>query len=220
MKKNASVTQIAIVDAHSIVREGIKHVCAQTKDIKVSLDTASASAAIGHSKISSCDVLLLDIAQPDRNGIEMLKKIKRELPNIEVLIFSMCREDQYASRCLKAGAAGFLNKDASVNELIGAIRQVAAGAKYISPALAQELANQIGRDPDVPLHESLSNREYQVMIMIASGKSVSDIARELSLSVKTVSMFRARALNKLEMRHNAEMTHYAVANRLVEVNPA
>jgi two-component system, NarL family, invasion response regulator UvrY len=146
----------------------------------------------------------------------VLKQIKKETPQIAVLMLSMHREDQYAIRSLKAGAAGYLNKQSAPAELVDAIRQVAAGRKYISPALAQELANQIGDDRNLPPHETLSDREYQTLIMIGSGKTVSDIALELSLSVKTISMYRTRLLQKMKLRHNAELTHYAIKNHLVE----
>jgi two-component system, NarL family, invasion response regulator UvrY len=132
-------------------------------------------------------------------------------------MLSMHREDQYAIRSLKAGASGYLNKQSAPAELVDAIRQVAAGRKYISPALAQELANQVGdENRETPPHETLSDREYQTLIMIASGKTVSDIAAELTLSVKTISMYRSRLLQKMKMRHNAELTHYAIKNHLVE----
>jgi two-component system, NarL family, invasion response regulator UvrY len=160
--------------------------------------------------------LLLDISMPDRSGIEVLKQIRKEYPKIAILMLSMHREDQYAIRSLKAGAAGYLNKQSAPAELVNAIRQVASGRKYISPTLAQELANSISEDHEAPLHESLSDREYQTLTMIASGKTVSDIAAELALSVKTISMYRARLLQKMKLRHNAELTHYAIKNHLVE----
>jgi DNA-binding NarL/FixJ family response regulator len=154
---------------------------------------------------------------PDRSGIDVLKQIKKEAPKLAVLMLSMHREDQYAIRSLKAGAAGYLNKQSAPAELVDAIRQVAAGKKYVSPALAQELANQVGdENRDVPPHEILSDREYQTLIMIASGMTVSEIAAELALSVKTISMYRSRLLQKMKMRHNAELTHYAIKNHLVE----
>jgi two-component system, NarL family, invasion response regulator UvrY len=161
-------------------------------------------------------VLLLDISMPDRNGIDVLKQARKEFPALAVLMLSMHREDQYAIRALKAGAAGYLNKQSAPAELVNALRQVAAGRKYISAALAQTLATQISDDHDLPPHESLSDREYQTLIMIASGKTVSDIATELALSVKTISMYRSRLLQKMKLRHNAELTHYAIKNHLVE----
>ncbi len=165
---------------------------------------------------TACNVLLLDISLPDRNGIEVLKQVKKEYPAIAVLMLSMHREDQYAIRALKAGASGYLNKQSAPAELVAAIRQVAAGRKYISIALAQELANNLDKNHDLPAHANLSDREYQTMVMIASGKTVGDIAVELKLSVKTISMYRTRLLQKMELRHNAAITHYAIRNGLAE----
>jgi two-component system, NarL family, invasion response regulator UvrY len=208
--------KILIADDHAIVREGLKQILADTKDITVVGDAENGNDAIKLARLSDADVLLLDISMPDKSGIEVLKQIKKETPQIAVLMLSMHREDQYAIRSLKAGAAGYLNKQSAPAELVDAIRQVAAGRKYISPALAQELANQIGDDRNLPPHETLSDREYQTLIMIGSGKTVSDIALELSLSVKTISMYRTRLLQKMKLRHNAELTHYAIKNHLVE----
>jgi DNA-binding NarL/FixJ family response regulator len=163
-----------------------------------------------------CHVLLLDISLPDRSGIEVLKQLHKECPEISVLMLSMHREDQYAIRSLKAGASGYLNKQSAPADLVNAIRLVASGKKYISASLAQELANQIGEDREAPPHETLSDREYQTLILIASGKSVSEIAVELTLSVKTISMYRSRLLQKMKLKHNAELTHYAIKNHLVD----
>ena len=208
--------RVLIADDHAIVREGLKQILADTKDIVVAGDAESGGEAVKLVRNTGCDVLLLDISMPDRSGIEVLKQIKGEFPKLAVLMLSMHREDQYAIRSLKAGAAGYLNKQSAPAELVNAIRQVAAGRKYISTALAQELANQIGDDRQVSPHESLSDREYQTLTMIASGKTVSDIATELALSVKTISMYRSRLLQKMKLRHNAELTHYAIKNHLVE----
>lgn len=215
MAKNQKI-KVLIADDHAIVREGLKQILAETKDIMISGAAESGFDVIECVRKSECDVLLLDISMPDRSGIEVLKQIKKEYPTIAVLMLSMHREDQYAIRALKAGAAGYLNKQSAPVELVNAIRQVAAGRKYISAALAQELANTIGDDREAPPHESLSDREYQTLVMIASGKAVSDIAAELTLSVKTISMYRARLLQKMKLRHNAELTHYAIRNKLVE----
>jgi DNA-binding NarL/FixJ family response regulator len=209
--------RILIADDHAIVREGLKQILADTKDIVVAGDADSGNEAIRLARKGECDVLLLDISMPDRNGIDVLKQIRKEAPKTAVLMLSMHREDQYAIRSLKAGAAGYLNKQSAPAELVDAIRQVAAGRKYITPALAQELANQLGDDNrEARPHETLSDREYQTLVMIASGKTVSDIAAELSLSVKTISMYRSRLLQKMKLRHNAELTHYAIKNGLVE----
>jgi two-component system invasion response regulator UvrY len=146
----------------------------------------------------------------------VLKQVKSEKPELAVLMLSMHREDQYAIRALKAGAAGYLTKQSAPRELVSAIRQVAAGQRYVSPALAQALAAQIGDDHDAPPHEALSDREYQTLTLIASGKTVSEIARELSLSAKTVSEYRARLLAKMKLKTSAELTHYAIRNGLID----
>jgi two-component system invasion response regulator UvrY len=210
------VIRVLIADDHAIVREGLKQILADTKDIVVAGHAENGNEAVRLVREGKCDVLLLDISMPDRSGIEVLKQIRKEMPKIAVLMLSMHREDQYAIRSLKAGAAGYLNKQSAPAELVNAIRQVAGGRKYISAALAQELANQISDDHETPLHETLSDREYQTLTMIASGKTVSDIAEELTLSVKTISMYRSRLLQKMKLRHNAELTHYAIKNRLVD----
>jgi DNA-binding NarL/FixJ family response regulator len=210
------IIKILIADDHAIVREGLKQIIADTKDIVVAGDAENGADVIKLIRKGDCDVLLLDISMPDRSGIEVLKQIKKESPKLSVLMLSMHREDQYAIRSLKAGAAGYLNKQSAPDQLVDAIRQVAAGRKYISASLAQELANQLGDDRNVLPHETLSDREYQTLIMIASGKTVSDIALDLSLSVKTISMYRTRLLQKMKLRHNAELTHYAIKNNLVE----
>ncbi len=208
--------KILIADDHAIVREGLKQILADTKDIVVAGEAENGLDAVKLVRQGICDVLLLDISMPDRNGIDVLKQIRKEAPKLIVLMLTMHREDQYAIRSLKAGAAGYLNKQSAPAELVNAIRQVAAGRKYVSATLAQELANQIDDDREIPPHETLSDREYQTLTMIASGKTVSDIASELLLSVKTISMYRARLLQKMKLRHNAELTHYAIKNHLVE----
>jgi two-component system invasion response regulator UvrY len=208
--------RILIADDHAIVREGLKQILADTPDIVVAAEAACGQDAIKMTRSSDFDVLLLDITMPDKNGIEVLKQIRQEFPKLAILMLSMHREDQYAIRSLKAGASGYLNKQSAPAELVNAIRQVSQGHKYISPALAQQLANHIGDDHLVPLHETLSDREYQTLMMIASGKTVSEIALELTLSVKTISMYRTRLLQKMKLRHNAELTHYAIKNKLVQ----
>lgn len=208
--------KVLIADDHAIFREGLKQILADTKDIVVAAEAENGHDTIQLVRNSDCHVILLDISLPDRSGIEVLKQIRKELPTLAVLMLSMHREDQYAVRSLKAGAAGYLNKQSAPAELVNAIRQVAAGRKYISPALAQELANHVSEDRQVMPHETLSDREYQTLTMIASGKAVSDIANELLLSVKTISMYRSRLLQKMKLRHNAELTHYAIKNHLVD----
>jgi DNA-binding NarL/FixJ family response regulator len=211
-----AIIKVFIADDHAIVREGLKQILAETGDIVVAGEAENGFDAIKLFRKSGCQVMLLDISLPDRSGIDVLKQIKKEKPELAVLMLSMHREDQYAIRSLKAGAAGYLTKQSAPRELVTAIRQVGAGLKYISPALAQELANHVGEDHEAAPHETLSDREYQTLTMIASGKTVSAIARELSLSVKTVSEYRARLLVKMNLKNSAELTHYAIKNQLIE----
>jgi len=208
--------RVFIADDHAIVREGLKQILAEQRDIVVAGEAENGLDAIKLFRKSRCHVMLLDISMPDRNGIEVLKQIKQERPELAVLMLSMHREDQYAIRALKAGAAGYLTKQSAPRELVTAIRQVAGGQKYVSATLAQALAAQVGADHEAPVHDSLSDREFQTLTMIASGKTVSEIARELSLSVKTVSEYRARLLAKMQLKTSAELTHYAIRNQLVE----
>ena len=215
-RNNGKTIRVLIADDHAIVREGLKQILADTTNIMVEGEAENGLSAV--QLVRGCDshVLLLDISMPDRSGIEVLKQIRKEKPALAVLMLSMHREDQYAVRALKAGASGYLNKQSAPAELVNAIRQVASGRKYISPELAQQLANQVSDDRDEVLHESLSDREFQTLTMIASGMAVSDIAAELALSVKTVSMYRSRLLAKMKLRHNAELTHYAIRHKLVD----
>ena len=208
--------RVFIADDHAIVREGLKQILADSPDIIVAGEAENGLDAIKLFRKAKCSVMLLDISMPDRSGIDVLKQVKKENPEIAVLMLSMHREDQYAIRSLKAGAAGYLTKQSAPRELVTAIRQVATGQKYVSAALAQELASSIGDDHETALHDTLSDREYQTLTMIASGKNVSTIAEELSLSVKTISEYRARLLVKMKLKNSAELTHYAIKNQLVE----
>ncbi|MDN4057309.1 response regulator transcription factor [Massilia sp. YIM B02769] len=208
--------RVFIADDHAIVREGLKQILAEQRDIVVAGEAENGLDAVKLFRKSRPNVMLLDISLPDRNGIEVLKQIKQDKPELAVLMLSMHREDQYAIRALKAGAAGYLTKQSAPRELVNAIRQVAGGQKYVSAALAQALANSVGSDHEAPVHDSLSDREFQTLTMIASGKTVSEIARELSLSVKTVSEYRARLLAKMNLKTSAELTTYAIRNQLVE----
>ncbi|WP_426110096.1 response regulator [Massilia sp. PWRC2] len=208
--------RVFIADDHAIVREGLKQILAESRDIIVAGEAENGLDAIKLFRKSKCHVMLLDISLPDRNGIDVLKQVRKEQPELAVLMLSMHREDQYAIRSLKAGAAGYLTKQSAPRELVDAIRLVAAGQKYVSAALAQELAAQLGDDHAGAPHEMLSDREYQTLTMIASGKTVTAIAEELRLSVKTISEYRARLLLKMKLKNSAELTHYAIKNQLVE----
>lgn len=207
---------VLIADDHAILRAGLRQVLSETEDIHVIAEAGTANDAIKLCRTHPADVMLLDITLPDRSGIEALQYIKKDNPQISVLMLSMHREDQYALRALKAGASGYLCKQSASDELVDAIRLVAKGKKYISEAVAELLADQVSGDSEKPLHEMLSNREYETLLMIASGQSVSEIADKLSLSVKTISMYRTRILEKMHFKHNAELTHYAIKNNLVE----
>ena len=215
MTEKATI-RVFIADDHAIVREGLKQILAESRDIIVAGEAENGLDAIKLFRKSKCHVMLLDISMPDRSGIEVLKQVKKEHPEMAVLMLSMHREDQYAIRSLKAGAAGYLTKQSAPRELVDAIRLVAAGQKYVSAALAQELAAQLGEDHAGAPHEALSDREYQTLTMIASGKTVSAIAEELKLSVKTISEYRARLLLKMKLKNSAELTHYAIKNQLIE----
>ncbi|MFN3545424.1 MAG: response regulator [Thiobacillus sp.] len=208
--------RILIVDDHAIVREGLKQILAEVDDIEVAGEADCASAALRLARQQPYDIVLMDISMPDRSGLETLELLKKEHPALPVLMLSMHRETQYAVRALKTGAAGYLNKQSAPAQLIDAIRMVAAGKKYISAEVAQELASQVSGERDVAPHETLSNREYQTLCLIASGMPVSAIAEKLSLSVKTISMYRARLLKKMQLKNNAELTHYAIKQGLLD----
>lgn len=207
--------KVLIADDHAIMRAGLRQILADTPNFVVVGDTESGLEAIRMHRLQPVDVMLLDISTPGHNGLDTLKQIKNEFPHLAVLMLSMQHEDHYAIRTLKAGAGGYLSKRSAPAELVKAICEVAAGRTYISAALAQGLAKQLIDNKDGPLHATLSDREYQTLVIIASGKSVSDVAASLSLSVKTVSMYRSRLLEKLKLRHNAELTHYAIKHHLV-----
>ncbi len=216
MSENLMIN-VLVADDHGAIRAGLTHILQEQRDMKVVGEAESGLDAIKLArKHLNAHVLILDIALPDKSGIEVLKQIKKDCPQIAVLMFSMYREDQYAIRSLKAGAAGYLSKLAEPEQIVAAIRQVASGQKYVSPQLAQEMARQLGNEDAASLHASLSDREYQTLTMIASGKTVSMIAKELSLSVKTISEYRSRLLFKMRLRNSAELTHYAIKNKLVE----
>ncbi len=206
---------VLIVDDHAIFREGLKMILSDTSDIHVAGEAGSSGEALKLARENTYDMALLDISMPDRDGLETLALLKKEQPKLKVLMLSMHRETKYAVRAIKTGAAGYLNKQSAPAQLVNAMREVAAGRKYISPEVAHELASLISGENEAPPHESLSNREYQTLCMIASGKTVSAIAEELCLSVKTVSMYRTRLLEKMRLKNNAELTHYAIRHGLV-----
>jgi len=210
------VIRIMIADDHRIVREGLKQILAETPDMIVVDEASNGQEVLGKVWENDYDVVLLDISMPGRSGLDILKQLKNERPKLAVLVLSMYSEEQYAIRALRAGASGYMTKESAPDELIEAIRKVSTGRKYISPTVAEKLAVSLEANDERPAHENLSDREYQVMCMIASGKTIKTIADELSLSVKTVSTYRTRILEKMRMKNNAELTHYSIQNRLVE----
>jgi len=208
--------RILIADDHAIVRAGLKQFIADQVDMEVAAEAASGAEAIAAVRAGDFDVVLLDISMPDKNGIDTLKTLRHVKPELPVLMLSAYAEDQYAVNLLRAGAAGYLNKEAASTQLVGAIRTVVHGRKYVSPSLAQILADGVSGDADRPLHAELSQREFQIFCKLAAGAAVSKIADELNLSVKTVSTYRTRILEKMAMKSNADLTYYAIKNGLIE----
>jgi two-component system, NarL family, invasion response regulator UvrY len=208
--------RILITDDHALVRQGLKLILADRFRKAVFGEARNATEALASVWKEKWDVVVLDITMPGRSGLEVLKEIKRSRPRLPVLVLSMHPEDQFAVRLLKAGAAGYLTKESAGEELVGAIKKVVAGGRYISPSLAERMASYLTIDLQKAPHERLSDREFLILRMIASGKQVSQIAKELSLSVATVSTYRARILEKMDMKNNSELTHYALQKSLVE----
>ena len=208
--------RILIVDDHPIVRQGLKQTLTDAAEIGEIAEAGTPQEALDLVRQGKWDAVILDIGLPGRGGLEVLKDIKREVPKLPVLILSMHAEDQYAVRTVRAGAAGYLTKGAATENLIEAVRKVAAGGRYISPEVADRLANELTVDADRPLHASLSDREFDVLRFIALGQTVGDIADRLSLSVKTVSTYRAHILEKMHLKNNAELMHYVLTNHLLD----
>ncbi len=208
--------KILIADDHTIVREGLKQILAETSDIVVSGEASSGQDTLRKVRAQHFDLILLDISLPGISGLDVLKQIKSLKPGLPILILSMYPEEQYAVRTLRAGASGYLTKESASVELIKAIREVAQGKKYITMSLAEKIAVSWDTQMAGPLHETLSDREYQVLCLIASGKTVKEVSRLLSLSVKTVSTHRSRILKKMDMRNNAQLTHYAIKHNLIQ----
>ena len=208
--------RVLIADDHAIVREGIKRTLADTEDIQVVGEAGDGQALIALIGGDAADVVILDLAMPGVPGLELLEDLRRRKPNLPVLVLSMYPAEQYAVRAIQAGASGYINKASPPSELVAALRAVAAGRRFINPEVADSLASHVDVSSQRRPHEKLSNREYEVMCLIAQGKRVSEIADSLALSVKTVSTFRSRILEKLDLRHNAEITRYALKHGLVE----
>jgi len=208
--------KVLIADDHPIVRQGLKQILTEEPDVVVVGEAQNSQEVLELVQKQDWDIVILDITMPGRGGIDVLKELKHERPKLPVLMLSVHPEDQYAVRALKAHASGYMTKDSAPEELVKAIRKILRGGKYISSTLAEKLAFDLETETEKPLHETLSDRELQVLLMIASGKTVSKIAEELSLSVKTIDTYRARILEKMKMKTNAELTHYAIKNGLVD----
>jgi two-component system invasion response regulator UvrY len=206
--------KILIADDHPVFRRGLKQIIAETTDIVVVDEAANGLEVLNKMKAGDFDLVLLDISMPGKTGIDVLTQLKYERPKLPVLMLSIHPEEQYAVRALRAGASGYLTKESAPDELVAAIRKVSTGGKYVSASLAERLASMVQSGGEELPHQTLSNRELHVMHLIASGKTVSEIAKELSLSVKTISTYRARILGKMKMKNNAELTRYAIDNNL------
>jgi DNA-binding NarL/FixJ family response regulator len=209
------MADILVADDHAVVRHGLRQIISGDPGLRVVGEATNGEEVLRLAQELRPDVVLLDISMPGKSGLEVLTELRRKWPRLPVLILSMHPEDQLAIRLLKAGAAGYVTKESAPEELIGALKKVCAGGKYVGPLLAERLAAYVGDDSGKPAHESLSAREFQVLCMIAQGKTVSQISDELNLSAKTVSTYRVRILDKMKMKTSAELTLYAVRNNLV-----
>jgi DNA-binding NarL/FixJ family response regulator len=207
---------IIIADDHLLFREGVKRILSETSDIAVVEEAGNGQELLEKTGMKKYDVILLDISMPGRSGLDVIKQLRSDNPDIPILVLSMHPEAEYAERVLKAGASGYLVKECTPNELIEAIRKVSKGKKYVTPSLAEILACNLDIKTSGLPHEALSDREYEIMCMIASGKTVKEIAGELSLSRKTISSHRAHILEKMGMKNNAQLTHYTIQNHLVD----
>jgi two-component system invasion response regulator UvrY len=207
--------RVILCDDHAVVRRGIREMLSEAVDIQVVAEAGSYAEVREALRSHPCDVLVLDLNLPGRGGLEVLATLRESDSTVKVLVVSMFPEDQYAIRCLRAGAQGYLNKAGDPGELVTAVRTVAQGRKYVTPDVAQMLVENLSAPTDEALHAALSERELQTLLKIASGKRLSDIAEELMLSPKTVSVYRARVLEKLKLSNNAELTVYAIRNGLV-----
>ena len=216
MNKESSKINVLIADDHAIVREGLKNIIADTFDIVVKDEASNGAEVLKKVLKNDYDMIVLDITMPGRDGIDVLKQLKIVKPDIGVLIMSMHPEDQFAYRALKLGASGYINKEKAPEEMIDAIRKVASGRKYISASFAEKLAVNLQFDFKVPRHKKLSDREYEVFRMITSGKTVKEISVGLSLSSKTISTYRTRVLEKMNMKTDAQLTYYAILNELID----
>ncbi len=209
------ITKILIADSHAIVREGLKQILAEIPDFVVGGEASNALEMLEQIRTSAWHIVVMDISLPDKNGLDLLKQIRIEYPNLPVLVLSTLAEEQYILRVLKAGASGCLNKESAPDQLIEAVRKVARGGQYVSESVAEKIIFDFRVDTEKPLHKKLSDREFQIFFLIASGKTLTEIAQELNLSIKTISTYRSKLLQKMKMRNNVELVRYAIENNLI-----
>ena len=207
---------ILVVDDHVLIRRGLKMLLEENPDFKVNGEAESGTQAIRMVREQRFDLVLLDISLPDKHGMDVLKQLKADQPDIRIIVLSMYPEEQYGVRALKAGAVGYINKQTAPEKLVGAVQQAVSGKKYISETMAEQLLNNLIGESQELLHQSLSNREYQTLCLMSSGNSLTEISEIMMLSPKTVSVYRARMLEKMGFKNNAEAVHYAIAHSLVD----
>lgn len=208
--------KLLIADDHAIFREGLKHILTECPGVDVAAEAKNGQEVLEKIRSDKYDIVLLDISMPGMSGLEVLKQLKIEKPKLPVLVLSMHPEEQYAIRVLRAGASGYLTKESAPDELITAVRKISQGRKYITSSLAERLAFEMDTDSEKPLHDTLSDREFQVLRMIAAGKTITQIADNLSLSIKTISTYRTRIMEKMNMKTNAELMHYAINQGILD----
>ena len=208
--------RVMIADDHPVVRRGLRQIIEESPDMVVVDEAEDGSDALAKARTGEYDVVLLDISMPGKDGLEVLRQLRNDRSSVPALVLSMYPEAQYAVQALRAGASGYMTKESAPNELVAAIRKVCAGGKYVSSSLAERLASYVQKDTETTALEMLSSREYQVMRLIASGRTPTEIARDLCLSVKTVSTYRGRILEKLNLKNSAALTHYAVKNGVID----
>jgi DNA-binding NarL/FixJ family response regulator len=216
MQMNDSIVKIGLVDDHPILRAGLRQFLGEYVDLRVVGEAASGREAIDLVRTTPLDVLVMDLSMPGQSGIDALAMIRSKAPDVGILILSGYPEEQYATNLIRQGASGYLNKECEPTEIVNAIRTIALGRRYISGSVAEMLANQLNRKEAGPLHEQLSEREFQVFLKLAKGETPGDIAKSLSLSVKTVSTYRTRLLEKMMLDSNSDLTYYALKNKLID----
>jgi len=216
LKNEKHMIRVLLADDHNIFRQGLKEIIENTPDIKVAAEASTGRQAIKEALSENCDVVMLDLTLPDIHGIDVLKQIKQACPEKAVIVLTMHPEEQYGLRALRSGAAGYLTKECEAEELISAVRKAHTGGVYITPCFAEHIAGNSSGNKGILPHEILSDREFQLLCMIAAGKRIKDIAENLSLSPKTVSTYRNRLLQKLNLKTNEQLTTYAINHKLLD----